>query len=260
MSEPAPLLQLTKTATGVAILRIHRPEARNALNVDLRRQLAETFEALDQDEAVRAVVLTGSDKVFVSGADIKVLAEMDVSAQLVAKLHLYWEAIARFSKPIVVAVEGYALGGGCELAMHGDILIAGENAKFGQPEVKLGIMPGAGGTQRLVRAIGKFKTMLLTLTGDLISGREAFEYGLVSKVVEDGKAEETALEIATRIAALPPLAVRQIKEVVAAGEDAPLDTALRLERKAFQLLFGTRDKNEGTSAFLEKRKPEFRGC
>lgn len=260
MSDSTSVVLVSEPRPGVVLLRINRPEARNALNLAVRQELASTFDRLAHDPAVRAVVLTGDNKAFVAGADIKAMAEVGAGALLVAKLHSYWEAISRFPKPIIAAVEGYALGGGCELAMHADIIVAGENATFGQPEIKLGVMPGAGGTQRLLRAVGKFKTMLLVLTGDTFSGNEAFAMGLASKVVPDGEALEAALLIAEKIAAMPPLAVAQIKEVVAAGEDAPLDTALRLERKAFQLLFDTADKKEGVGAFLEKRKPVFTGA
>ena len=162
-------------------------------------------------------------------------------------------------KAVIAAVEGYALGGGCELAMHADIIVAARTATFGQPEVKLGLMPGAGGTQRLLRAIGKYKTMMLLLTGDMLPAEQAEQVGLVSLLTPEGEALQHALKIATKIARMPPLAVEQIKEAVVSGEDAPLETALRLERKAFQLLFDTADKREGIAAFLERRKPSFTG-
>ncbi|MGF7160413.1 enoyl-CoA hydratase/carnithine racemase [Rhodoligotrophos appendicifer] len=250
---------VTRPVAGVAQVQISRPEALNALNMEVRQGLAAAFDGLAQDEEIRAVVLTGSETVFVAGADIKVMLETQPVDHLLRKLHVLWESLTRFPKPVIAAVEGYALGGGCELAMHADIIVAGETATFGQPEVKVGVMPGAGGTQRLLRAIGKYKTMLLVLTGETFSGRAAFEMGLASRVVPDGSALAEALKIAERIAAMPPLAVAQIKEVVAAGEDAPLDTALRLERKAFQLLFDTADQKEGARAFLDKRKPHFTG-
>ena len=162
-------------------------------------------------------------------------------------------------KPVLAAVNGYALGGGCELAMHADIIIAGDGASFGQPEVRVGIMPGAGGTQRLVRAVGKFRAMKMLLTGEPVPAREALAMGLVSEVVPDDEVLERAMTLARTIAALPPLAIMQIKEAVLAGEDSSLDAGLALERKAFQLLFATADQKEGMRAFLEKRKPDFHG-
>ena len=178
---------------------------------------------------------------------------------MLRRTHVHWQAITDCPKPIIAAVNGYALGGGCELAMHCDIIIAGENASFGQPEIRVGIMPGAGGTQRLTRAIGKFQAMRMLLTGKSISGREAWALGLASEVVADELVQQAALDMAISIAAMPPLAVMQIKEVVRAGQDAPLEAALMLERKAFQLLFDTEDQKEGMRAFLEKRKPRYVG-
>jgi len=244
---------------GVALVRINRPEARNALNQEVRRQLAEAFTAIAADNAIRVAILTGNDEAFAAGADIKAMAEASPIDLLLRRNHLYWDAIVRCPKPIIAAVNGYALGGGCELAMHADIIIAGENARFGQPEVKVGIMPGAGGTQRLTRAIGLYKAMLLCLTGETFSGREAFEMGLASKVVPDGEVMTSALAVARTIATLPPLAIAQIKEVLRAGQDASLESALMLERKAFQLLFASADQKEGMRAFMDKRKPDYKG-
>ena len=248
-----------QAGAGVALLRINRPEALNALNQEVRRLLAEHFTELSGDPSVRAIVLTGNEQAFAAGADIKAMAEANPIDLVLRRNHLYWDAIARCPKPIIAAVNGHALGGGCELAMHADIIIAGEGARFGQPEVRLGIMPGAGGTQRLTRAVGKFKAMLLFLTGETISGRLAYEMGLASKVVPDAQVLETALSLAQTIAALPPIAVAQIKEVLLAGQDASLEAALMLERKAFQLLFDSADQKEGMRAFLDKRKPEYKG-
>ena len=170
-----------------------------------------------------------------------------------------WKVIADCPKPIIAAVNGFALGGGCELAMHADIIIAGESAKFGQPEVKVGVMAGGGGTQRLVRAVGKFKAMKMLLTGEPVGAAEAESMGLASEVVPDGQVLERALEVASTIAALPPLAIRHTKEVVLAGADSSLDAGLTLERKAFDILFDTQDQKEGMSAFIEKRTPKFKG-
>ncbi len=203
-------------------------------------------------------MIAGRGGNFAAGADIKAFEELGSADMLAQRMHRYWETIARCPKPVIAAVEGYALGGGCELAMHADIIVAARTATFGQPEIKLGLMPGAGGTQRLLRAIGKYKTMMLVLTGDMFPAEEAERAGLVSVLTPEGDAVQHALQIAARIARMPPLAAAQIKEAVVNGEDAPLETALRLERKAFQLLFDTADKREGIAAFLEKRKPSFK--
>jgi len=241
------------------LLRINRPEAKNALNGEVRRQLAEHMTALGADKAIRAIVLTGNDEAFAAGADIKDMAEIGAIELMAGNNHLLWRAIAQCPKPVIAAVNGYAWGGGCELVMHSDIIVAGETASFSQPEVKLGIMPGAGGTQRLTRAVGKYKAMLLVMTGQSISGIEAAQMGLVSKVVPDGEVLAAALDIAKTISRMAPLAIAQIKEVMLAGQDASLETALMLERKAFQLLFASRDQKEGMKAFLEKRKPSYEG-
>ena len=257
--ESTEILKLKIQEDGVAIVEIHRPEARNALNHDLRQQLSDAFQYLSKSDAVKAIVLTGGDKVFAAGADIK-----DFSTATTAQIYLrhneqYWQSISDCPKPIIAAVNGYALGGGCELAMQADIIIAGENAQFGQPEVKLGLMPGAGGTQRLLRAIGKFKTMMWVLTGKLVKAEEAERMGLVSEVVADERTISHAIEIAKTIASFSPIAVQQIKEVTNLGQDLSLDGALALERKAFQILFDTKDQKEGVNAFFEKRPAQYIG-
>jgi enoyl-CoA hydratase/carnithine racemase len=249
----------SRPETGVAILRINRPDVRNALNKDVRQQLAEHFTAIAQDPEIRCVILTGGDKFFAAGADLRDIAEATAIEMHLRQVQRLWQVIASCPKPLIAAVNGYAWGGGCELAMHADIIVAGENASFAQPEIKVGIMPGAGGTQRLTRAVGKFQAMKMLLTGQPISGREAFAAGLASEVVEDEKVQERALELARTIAAMPPLAAAQIKEVVLAGQDASLDAALMLERKAFHLLFASQDQKEGMRAFFEKRKPSYEG-
>lgn len=246
-------------APCVARLRINRPEARNALNQEVRTQLARHFTDLGQDPAVRCIVLTGGDKYFAAGADIRAMADAGAIEMLLRHTHRLWQAIAACPKPVIAAVNGFAWGGGCELAMHADIIVAGEGASFCQPEVKVGIMPGAGGTQRLTRAVGKFQAMKMLLTGQPVTARDALAMGLASEVVADDAVQERALELATQIAALPPLAIMQIKEVLLAGQDASLESALMLERKAFQLLFASRDQKEGMQAFMEKRQPEFKG-
>ncbi|WP_079435999.1 enoyl-CoA hydratase [Zoogloea sp. LCSB751] len=248
-----------RPAPHVAVIRMNRPEARNALNQAVRSGLAEHFTALGADPDIRAIVLTGGDTVFAAGADLRDLADRGAIEILLRNNHLLWQAIADCPKPVIAAVNGLAWGGGCELAMHADLIVAGESASFCQPEVKVGVMPGAGGTQRLTRAVGKFKAMKMVLTGLPVSAREADAMGLVSEVVADADVQTRALELAVLIARRPPLAVTQIKEVLLAGADAALDTGLMLERKAFQLLFASRDQKEGMHAFLDKREPEFTG-
>ncbi len=248
-----------RPSEGVALVRINRPEARNALNMDVRRRLAEEFRALGGDDAVRCIVLTGDDKAFAAGADIKDMAEAGAVEMLLRHTHRLWRAIAECPKPVIAAVNGYAWGGGCELAMHADIIIAGEGASFAQPEIKVGIMPGAGGTQRLTRAVGKYRAMLMLLTGKPVPAPEALAMGLASQVVPDAEVLDTALKTAATIAGMPPLAVMQIKEVLLAGQDCSLDAGLMLERKAFQLLFDSRDQKEGMRAFMDKRKPVYEG-
>lgn len=244
---------------GVALVRINRPEVKNALNMAVRRLLAEEFRRLGENAEVRCVVLTGNDEAFAAGADITEMADAGAVEMMLRGTHRLWQAIADCPKPVIAAVNGYALGGGCELAMHADIIVAGESARFGQPEVRVGIMPGAGGTQRLTRAVGKFQAMKMVLTGRPVSAAEALRMGLVSEVTPDAEVVETALEMAATIAAMPPLAVMQIKEVLLAGQDASLGAALMLERKAFQLLYDSRDQKEGMRAFIEKRRAKFVG-
>ncbi|MCH4248235.1 MAG: enoyl-CoA hydratase [Acinetobacter populi] len=257
--ESQQILKLDIREDGVAIIEIHRPEARNALNLALRQALSETFRQLNHDASVRAIVLTGGEKVFAAGADIKDFTTTSTAQMYLRHTEQYWQSIIDCTKPIIAAVNGYALGGGCELAMHADMIIAGRSAQFGQPEVKLGLMPGAGGTQRLLRAIGKFQTMLLVLTGKFIGAEEAKQMGLVSEVVEDANTIEHALELAKMIASFSPIAVQQIKEVTNLGQDMSLQAALSLERKAFQILFDTKDQKEGVNAFFEKRPARYQG-
>lgn len=254
-----PEVLLEHPTPRVALVRINRPQARNALNQNVRSLLAEHFTALSADPEVRCIVLTGGDKFFAAGADLKAMVEAGAIDMMLRNAHLLWRAIAACPKPVIAAVNGFAWGGGCELAMHADIIIAGEGASFCQPEVKVGVMPGAGGTQRLARAIGKFAAMKMVLTGQPMAARDALAAGLASEVVADDQVQARALELASQIGELPPLAIMQIKEVLLAGQDASLETALMLERKAFQLLFASRDQKEGVQAFFEKRKPNFQG-
>jgi enoyl-CoA hydratase len=242
-------------APHVALVRMHRPDARNALNADVRLQMNTIFPMLAADPQVRCIVLAGSETVFAAGADLKERASMDV---LDAMNFVGTREIANCPKPVIAAVNGYALGGGCEYAMQCDIVIANDKAQFGQPEIKVGLVPGAGGTQRLPRAVGKSNAMWMLLTGNFVSAEVALRMGLVSEVMQ-GNAEPRAIELAVQIAALPPIAVRQIKEIVLAGADMSLDSALKLESKSIQLMHGTSDMREGANAFIEKRKPTFEG-
>ena len=246
-------------AEHVALVRLNRPEARNALSPELRGQLREVFIQLSDDAVTRAIVLTGDTRAFAAGADIKSMVDIGAAEMMARNDEQNWAAIRQCRKPIIAAVDGYALGGGCELAMHADIIVAGDAAVFGQPEVRLGIMPGAGGTQRLARAIGKYRAMLMLLTAATMTAREAFEAGLVSKVVEGDGAVAEAISIATTIAAMPPLAVAEIKQVLHAGMETNLDTALMLERRAAYLLFESDDKRAAMAAFVDKKKPVFTG-
>jgi enoyl-CoA hydratase len=250
--------RLERMQDGVAVVRLDRPEARNALDPALRNQLAQHFRDLDADDAVRCAVITGSETVFSAGADLKTMAAMGAADMMRRGTHP-WAPIKNFAKPLIAAVNGWALDGGCELALHADIIVAGESAHFGQPEIRVGIMPGGGGTQRLIRAVGKYKAMKMLLTGEPVSAREAEAMGLVSEVVLDGDVLERAITLARAIADLPPIAARKIKEAALQGADLPLEAALTLERQAFQLLLGTEDGREGMMAFLEKRPPRFTG-
>ncbi|MES2510358.1 MAG: enoyl-CoA hydratase-related protein [Pseudomonadota bacterium] len=249
----------SRPADGVALLRIDRPEVLNALNLALRKALAEAFARLDGDASVKAIVLTGSERAFCAGADLNEYVDaspMDVISRDMGKL---WDAIADCRKPVIAAVRGHVLGGGCELAMHADIIIAGKGASFGQPEVKIGIMPGGGGTQRLTRAVGKFAAMKIMLAGEPFKADVALAMGLASEVVDDAEVETRALQLAGQLAALPVMAVRFIKEAVLQSMNLDLDAGLAFERKSSQLLFATADKTEGMRARLEKRPPKFSG-
>ncbi|WP_299329853.1 enoyl-CoA hydratase [uncultured Psychrobacter sp.] len=244
---------------GVSVITLNRPKVRNALNAELRAQMAEMFIQLNNDPKTKAIVLTGGNKVFAAGADINDFLTAKTVDVYLRHSERYWDAITDCRKPIIAAVNGYALGGGCELAMHADIIVAGKSAKFGQPEIKIGLMPGAGGTQRLFRVIGKHKAMKLILTGDMISADQADQMGLVSEVVDDEATIKRAIEIAEQLASYSPITLTQIKEVANLGVDMPLPAALALERKAFQILFDTEDQKEGAKAFLEKRDANYKG-
>jgi len=250
---------LDHPAPGVARLRLNRPRVNNALSLELQTVLAGYFQTLAATNTIRCIILSGGGQVFAAGGDISGLMEAGPIDILQRHTERLWAPIRDCPKPVIAAVCGHAYGGGCELAMLADIIIAGESARFCQPEIRLGIMPGIGGTQRLVRAVGKAKAMQMALSGRPISAQEAWVAGLVSEVIADDQVQDHALKQATRIAAMPALAAEQIKEVILAGMDASLDAGLALERKANALLFASRDQKEGMRAFLEKRPPQFAG-
>ena len=250
---------LVETRGRVGLVTLNRPKALNALNDALMNELGEALAAFDADEGIGAIVITGSDKAFAAGADIGVMKDwgyMDVyKGEYITR---NWERMKSVRKPVIAAVAGYALGGGCELAMMCDILIAADNAKFGQPEIKLGIIPGAGGTQRLPRAVGKAKAMDLVLTGRMMDAAEAERAGLVSRVVVADKLLEEALACAAQIAEFSLPSVMMAKEAVNRAWEAPLAEGILFERRLFHALFATEDQKEGMAAFVEKRKPNFK--
>ncbi|WP_288377517.1 2,3-dehydroadipyl-CoA hydratase PaaF [uncultured Pseudomonas sp.] len=246
-------------ADGVRLITLHRPQALNALNTELLAELANELDAAAHDEHTRAVVITGNRKAFAAGADINEMAERDLVDILNDPRVAHWQRIAAFPKPLIAAVNGFALGGGCELVMCADIVIAGADARFGQPEINLGIIPGAGGTQRLLRAVGKPLAMQLVLTGETLDARHALQAGLISEMTQPELTVERALQVARSIAQKAPLAVRLAKEALLKAQDTDLASGLRFERHAFTLLAGTADRDEGIRAFQEKRPANFIG-
>ena len=252
-------LEVQAPEHGVRLVTLQRPEALNALCTDLLAELATALEDAERDEHTRAVVVTCNRKAFAAGADIREMAACDLVGILNDPRVAHWQRIAAFSKPLIAAVNGYALGGGCELVMCADIVIAGEDARFGQPEINLGIIPGAGGTQRLLRAVGKPLAMQMVLTGEAISARHALQAGLVSEITQPELTVERATQVARSIAAKAPLAVRLAKEALLKAGDTDLASGLRFERHAFTLLAGTADRDEGIRAFQEKRPAQFKG-
>jgi len=250
---------LVETRGPVGLVTLHRPEALNALSAALIRELGQALDAFEAEDAVGAVVITGSEKAFAAGADIKEMAQrsyMDV--YLSDFITQGWERITTCRKPIIAAVAGFALGGGCEIAMMCDTIIAAETAKFGQPEINLGVIPGSGGTQRLARFVGKAKAMDMVLTGRMMDAAEAERSGLVSRVVPADKLIEEALKVATRMAELSRPAVLMAKEAVNRAFETTLAEGVRFERRLFHSLFATEDQKEGMAAFVEKRKPRFK--
>lgn len=244
---------------GVALIRLNRPKELNALCLGLMEELAASLETLDADEAVRCIVLTGNARAFAAGADIKEMAGRTAIDMLRIDQFTKWERIKKVKTPLIAAVSGFALGGGCELAMSCDMIVASETARFGQPEIKIGVMPGAGGTQRLTRAVGKARAMEMVLTGRFITAQEAQAAGLVNRVVPVELYEQEALKLAADVAAMPPLAAQLAKEAVLYAFNSFLDQGLVHERKNFYTLFATEDQQEGMKAFVEKRPPAWKG-
>ena len=251
---------IVETADGVCLIRLNRPQALNALNAQLMDEMTAALDAAEADHSVGCIVITGSERAFAAGADIKEMASKSY-AEVYGEdfITRNWERAASCRKPVIAAVAGYALGGGCELAMMCDFIIAADNAKFGQPEINLGVSPGAGGTQRLPRFVGKAKAMDMVLTGRMMDAAEAERCGLVSRVVAPEKLIEEAMKAAKAIAGLSPNAVKLTKEMVNAAFETPLTQGVKLERRLFHSLFAFDDQKEGMAAFIEKRKPVFTG-
>jgi enoyl-CoA hydratase len=244
---------------NVGWIRLNRPEVLNALNLQLVSELVTVLTEMDRDENVRCMVITGNEKAFAAGADIPEMADDSSVEMLIQDQLAEWDRIRKLAKPLIAAVNGYALGGGCELAMACELIVASETAVFGQPEILLGVMPGAGGTQRLTRAVGKVRAMEMVLTGRSMTAREALQAGLINRVVPSELLEEEAMNLAKKIAQQPPVAVRLAKQAVLKAMDTTLENGLDYEQKLFYFLFTTEDQKEGMRAFMEKRKPRFQG-
>jgi len=246
-------------APFVALIQLNRPKELNALNRQLMEEVRDTLQQLDKNENVRVIIITGNEQAFAAGADIKQMADKSAVDMLMIDQFSTWDQIRKTRKPIVAAVSGFVLGGGCEFAMTCDMIIASETTKFGQPEIKIGTMPGAGGTQRLTKALGKAKAMELILTGRFLSAEEAYDRGLVNKVVPVEMYLQEALALASEIAQLSPVAVLLAKEAVNRSFETHLEEGLQFERRNFYLTFATEDQKEGMNAFVEKRKPNYKG-
>jgi enoyl-CoA hydratase/carnithine racemase len=243
----------------VALLRLNRPEARNALSPEVMETLAVELERLDPDPEVRCIVIAGSEKVFAAGADIRALSERSFAEALSHPSASFWRRVAAIKTPLIAAVSGYALGGGCELALACDMIVASDTARFGQPEITLGIIPGGGGTQRLARVLGKQLAMEYVLTGRQFDADMAHEMGLVNRVAKKNRWLEEAMDLARTVAERPPIAVRLGKQAVLAAEETALSAGLENERRLYELAMATEDRVEGMQAFLEKREPKFEG-
>jgi enoyl-CoA hydratase len=250
---------LVEQRGAVTLVTLNRPQALNALNSEVLTELIAAFAAYDADDGQRCLVLTGSEKAFAAGADIKEMQQQLFADMYSADFFGGWEKVTATRKPWIAAVAGYALGGGCEVAMMADFIIAADSAKFGQPEIKLGVSPGMGGSQRMALAIGKAKAMEMCLTGRMMGAEEAERSGLVAKVVPADQLVDEAIRTAEAIAAMPPLAAIAVKEMINAAFDMPLAQGLRFERRLFHGLFGTEDQKEGMTAFVEKRPGDWKG-
>jgi enoyl-CoA hydratase len=244
---------------AVGLIQLNRPDKLNAISIAMMTELVSCLEWMDNSETVRCIILTGNEKAFAAGADIDQMAKATAMDMLLLDQFARWDRIRKIHKPIIAAINGFALGGGCELAMTCDMIIAGETARFGQPEINIGVIPGAGGTQRLTRAVGKAKAMEIILTGRMLSADEAFDMGLITRVVSPELVLDEAMALAREIAAKAPVAVRLAKESVLKAFDTTIEGGLEFERKAFYLLFASNDQREGMNAFLEKRPPHFTG-
>lgn len=250
---------LVERAERIAIVTLNRPQELNALSMQVISELADALEELDRDEAINCIIITGAgEKAFAAGADIKELVNKTPIDMLTGNFNA-WRRIRRIYTPLIAAVNGYALGGGCELALHCDIIVASENARFGQPEIAIGVIPGAGGTQRLARVLGKYRTMEMVLTGAQVTAQELAELGMVNRVVPQAELLDTAKKLAHKVASQPPIAAWLAKDAVLAAFETSLEQGLDHEIKNFFLLFASEDMREGMRAFIEKRKPEFKG-
>ena len=244
---------------AVALLQLNRPEARNALSPELMEELGAALERLDHDADAGAIVLAGSDEVFAAGADIRALRERSLGEVLFHPTSVFWKGVAGCRTPLIAAVSGFALGGGCELALACDMIVASDTAQFGQPEITLGVIPGGGGTQRLVRVLGKQRAMELVLTGRRFTAEEAFDWGIVNRVATGGAWLNEAIDLGRVVASGPPVAAKLAKQAVLAAEEGGLSAGLEQERRLYELAMATEDRVEGMSAFLDKRKPDFQG-
>ncbi|MBV9347760.1 MAG: enoyl-CoA hydratase [Pseudolabrys sp.] len=249
---------LVETKGRVGIIRLNRPNALNALNTALKKELGEAVQGFEADPAIGCIIITGNEKAFAAGADIKEMQDKTYNEALMGNFAGDWDEAARARKPVIAAVAGFALGGGCELAMMCDIIIAADNAKFGQPEINLGVIAGIGGTQRLTRAVGKSKSMEMNLTGRMMDAQEAERANLVSKVVPTAELMNEAIKMAETIAAKSLPAVMLAKEAINRAYETTLSEGIRFERRVFHSLFGTEDQKEGMKAFVEKRKPSWK--
>jgi enoyl-CoA hydratase len=257
--QPEYIIIHQQVAPYVAHIQLNRPKELNALNLQLMTELKDALKILDADDSVRVIVISGNEKAFAAGADIKQMAGKSAMDMFNTDQFSTWDAIKKTKKPLIAAVSGFALGGGCELVMLCDMIVASESARFGQPEIKIGVMPGAGGTQRLTRAVGKALAMEMVLTGRFITAEEALQAGLINRIVPVDLYLQEAIKLAVEVAALSPLAVKMAKESVLKAFDSSLEEGLHFERKNFYLLFASEDQKEGMQAFIEKRTPIFKG-